>query len=217
MNLLCIDCNFASLEFDGLNRAFIQESKNLDIKFEIQGFKLLSSCRKYIWFCTLMGTHLLFPRFSTATFRPKWAFLGNYWVRWPLWSTWLAHCGAWHCPSYHLGSVAGTERPIGPAFSHRRVCLSPHLILLIFPDWAGVCCILSPQDFKGGFEGKNKKKLLYVTGCSLSDQHILSSINLKYNDWFFHIFQIYTNSSITSFANFELPNNFVNLAIFWVI
>ena len=129
-----------------------------------------------------MGTHLLFQHFSTATFLPKWVFWGNYWVRWPPWTTWLAHCGAWHCPSYHLGYVAGTERPIGPAFSHRRACLSPHLILLIFPifpDWAGVCCILFPQDFKKGFEGKNKKKMLYATGWSLSDQHILSSITVK--------------------------------------
>ena len=167
------------------------------------------SSRKYIWFCTLMGTHLLFQHFSTATFRLKWVFWGNYWVRWPPWTTWLAHCGAWGCPSYHLGYVAGTERPIGPAFSHRRACLSPHLILLIFPifpDWAGVCCILFPQDFKKGFEGKNKKKLLYFTGCSLSDQHISSWINPKYNDWFSHIFQIYTNCSKTQTTSFQVLN-----------
>ena len=163
MYLLCIDCNFVSLEFNGLNRVF--HTKIIKFRYEIRKSRILNcfheSCRKYIWFCTLMGTHLLFQHFSTATFLPKWVFWGNYWVRWPPWTTWLAHCGAWHCPSYHLGYVAGTERPIGPAFSHRRACLSPHLILLIFPifpDWAGVCCILFPQDFKKGFEGKNKKK-----------------------------------------------------------
>ena len=137
-----------------------------------------------------MGTHLLFQHFSTATFRLKWVFWGNYWVRWPPWITWLAHCGAWGCPFYHLGYVAGTERPIGPVFSHRRACLSPNLILLIFPifpDWAGVCCILFPQDFKKGFEGKNKKNC-----CIL--QVVLCQINIFYHE--------FTQNTTTDFLTF---------------
>ena len=66
----------------------------------------------------------------------------------------------------------------------------------------------------------NKSNLFISTGCSLSDQHILSPINPEYNNWFYQIYEDLHKFFWNCLQIMKFRTKFVKLTksvfIFWV-
>ena len=113
---------------------------------------------------------------------------------------------------------------------HLKLCFShakSEIQLKLLISWSISHSTQTPSMLDGLGRGCKKKSmynlksywLLFTafTGCSLSDQHILSPINPKCKDWFFQIYQDLHKFKQRIFANFEFHNNLYKSAvIFWI-